>query len=193
MKTKEQSATALIILGSPRKKGNSAALAAEIERGLADSGVMTKEIKLHGMNISPCRGCDHCQKAGAPGCVIKDDMQELYPLLKQASIIVYASAIYWFSVTAQLKLFMDRCYALATEDANFLKGKKMAVALAYGDIDPFTSGAVNALRMFQDAFKYLDARLVGSVYGSASEPGEIAENKDLMRKAYDLGKRLAEG
>jgi hypothetical protein len=88
---------------------------------------------------------------------------------------------------------MDRCYALATEDANFLKGKKMAVALAYGDIDPFTSGAVNALRMFQDAFKYLDARLVGSVYGSASEPGEIAENKDLMRKAYDLGKRLAEG
>ncbi len=191
MKTSQQSATALILTASPRSGGNSTILAEQIGKGLESAGIKVETVRLHGKNIQPCRGCDYCQGAGSPGCVIKDDMQALYPVIKESAIIVYATPIYWFTVSAQLKLFMDRCYALATPEVNFLEGKRMAVALAYGDTDPFTSGCVNALRTFQDSFRYLDADFVGSVYGSASDAGEITENAEAMKKAFELGKALA--
>jgi hypothetical protein len=63
--------------------------------------------------------------------------------------------------------------------------------LAYADADPFVSGAVNALRTFQDAFTYIGAELVGAVYGSAAKAGEIKKNKALMDSAFDLGRKLA--
>ena len=87
-------------------------------------------------------------------------MQKLYSKLVAAEGVIYASPVYWFTVSAQMKLFMDRCYALVGPSGYALKGKKMAVALAYGDADPFRSGAVNALRTFQDAFTYVGAELV---------------------------------
>jgi hypothetical protein len=65
--------------------------------------------------------------------------------------------------------------------------------LTYGDSDPFNSGAVNALRTFQDGLGYIGAKIAGTVYGSASKAGEIAENQPLMGKAYCLGEQLAAG
>ena len=76
---------------------------------------------------------------------------------------------------------------------NLLAYKKFAFVLAYGDSDPFNSGAVNALRTFQDGMAYIGAQIAGTVYGSASKPGEIAGNEALMDKAYRLGQRLAAG
>jgi multimeric flavodoxin WrbA len=101
--------------------------------------------------------------------------------------------VYWFSVSAQTKLFMDRLYAFVGPKGHGLKGKKMGVILLYGDIDPFTSGAVNALRMFQDSFAYIGAPVEGMVYGSANAAGEVNENKVLLRDAAALGRRLAGG
>jgi len=72
-----------------------------------------------------------------------------------------------------------------------LAGKKFAILLSYADADPFLSGAVNAIRSFQDALQFLEAELVGMVYGSASEAGVIKKNKALMKDAYDLGLKLA--
>ncbi len=71
------------------------------------------------------------------------------------------------------------------------KGKRFGIVLTYADEDPFSSGAVNALRTFQDALGYVGAEIVGMVYGSASEKGEIKKNKSLLKKAYQLGKDLA--
>ena len=69
-------------------------------------------------------------------------------------------------------------------------GKRIAIAMTYGDTDPFTSGCVNALRTFQDIFRYEGAKIVGMVYGSAMEAGEIKSNGDLMKQAEALGKNL---
>ena len=91
-------------------------------------------------------------------------MRRLYPKLMAADAIVIASPIYWFTVSAQTKLFMDRWYALGGADGYALAGKKFGVVLAYADADPFSSGAVNALRTFQDAFSY------AGVPGIASAP-----------------------
>ena len=71
------------------------------------------------------------------------------------------------------------------------KGKKFGIILAYADEDPFRSGAVNALRTFQDAIRFLSAEITGMVYGSAWKAGEIKKNKTLLKKAYQLGKDLA--
>jgi hypothetical protein len=64
--------------------------------------------------------------------------------------------------------------------------------MAYGGEDAFDSGCVNALRTFQDAYSYVGANIVGMVYGSAMEPGEIKSNRALLREAKALGRRLAE-
>jgi multimeric flavodoxin WrbA len=118
-------------------------------------------------------------------------MQAIYPELRAADALVIASPVYWFTVSAQTKLFMDRCYALIDRDGWMLKRKKIGIVMTYGDSDPFNSGAINAFRTFQDGFGYVGAEIVGFVYGSASEAGEIRTNEAVMAAAYGLGRKLA--
>jgi len=190
MEKKARTKQVLVILGSPRKKGNSSALAARISRGAKSAGAEVETVFLQALKISPCRGCDTCKKQDSKGCAIKDDMQEIYPKLVAADAWVIASPVYWFTMSAQTKIFMDRCYALTAYAENPFVGKRIAIAMSYGDVDPFRSGCVNALRTFQDAYRYTGSKIVGMVYGSAIEVGEIADNKALMQEAEELGKRL---
>jgi multimeric flavodoxin WrbA len=181
----------MVVIGSPRRKGNSAALAQRVAVGAKDTGAQVETFFLHTMDIRPCTACDACRTKLKKDCIIKDDMKRLYPKMKAADGIVIASPIYWFTVSAQTKLFMDRWYALGGDDGYELAGKKFGIVLAYADADPFISGAVNALRTFQDAFNYIGAEMVGTVYGSAWKAGEIKKNKALMDAAYALGKKMA--
>lgn len=183
----------IIVLGSPRVEGNSAQLAERVAAGAAASGAAVETFYLHGMRISPCTACNSCQADTARDCAIDDDMRALYPKLRAADALVIASPIYWFNMSAQTKLFMDRCYALGGPDGTALTGKKIGILLTYADADPFCSGAVNALRTFQDSFNYVGADIVGMLYGQAGKAGEIRRNKELMQKAYDLGKKLGSG
>jgi multimeric flavodoxin WrbA len=190
LEKKAKNKQVLVVLGSPRKKGNSSTLAARISRGARSAGAEVETVFLHALRISPCRGCDTCKKQDTRGCAIKDDMQEIYQKLIEADAWVIASPVYWFTMSAQTKTFMDRCYALTAYAKNPFAGKRIAIAMSYGDADPVKSGCVNALRTFQDAYRYTGSKIVGTVYGSAVEVGEIARNKALMREAEELGKRL---
>jgi multimeric flavodoxin WrbA len=184
----------LIVKGSPREHGNSASLANQVAAGARAAGADVEDVYLHGLEIRACDGCDFCQGAPEMGCAIEDDMQSLYPKIREADAIVYASPVYWFTISAQLKLFMDRCYALGGGSdyvaSHALAGKRIGIVLAYGGDDPFDSGAINAIRMFQDVFSYIPAEIVGIVYGCASEAGEIEQDSSLMAKAYELGQKL---
>jgi len=181
----------LALLSSPRKKGNSNTLTKQIIKSAETEGAAVETIYLHGMNISPCQGCYACQRKGSKGCAIDDDMQSLYPKLIAADTWIISSPVYWFTMCAQAKLFMDRCFALFASGPKVLTGKRIGIAMSYGDSDPFNSGCVNALRTFQDAYNYVGAKIIGKVYGSAEEPGEIAANTALMAEAEALGKKLA--
>ncbi len=182
----------LIALASPRRKGNSTILARRLAAGARAAGAEVQTIRLHGMDIRPCTACDGCRKDAADDCVLPDEMTALSPTLRACDALVIASPIYWFTVSAQTKLFMDRWYALGgPQGYPDLKGKRVGVVLTYADPDPFVSGAANALRMFQDACRYVGADLVGMVYGSAWEAGEIKANKALLKQARELGKQLA--
>ncbi|MFH1349906.1 MAG: flavodoxin family protein [Pseudomonadota bacterium] len=191
MSTRKEPRKVLVLLGSPRKNGNSAILAEQIAKGAKAAGAEVEIIFLHGMKIAPCQSCYACHKKKSKGCAIEDDMQQIYQKLIQADTWVIASPVFWFNMSAQTKLFMDRCFALPAYKKDGFAGKRIAIAMSYGDTDPFTSGCVNALRSFQDAYRYVGAEIVGMVYGSALERGGIQSNNPLMKDAEELGKRLA--
>ena len=179
----------LVFKGSPRAKGNSSILADKAAEGAKNAGAQVESFSLHKMDIRPCDACDICQETEA--CVLGDDMQQLYPRLRQADAIVIASPIYWFTVSAQTKLFIDRWYALESPRGSALKGKQFGILLTYGDSDPYSSGAINAIRTFQDMFRYIQADMVGMVYGTASNEGDVLNLPELLERAYKLGEKLA--
>jgi multimeric flavodoxin WrbA len=180
----------LILLGSPRKKGNSAALASRVAKGAESVGARVESLFIHSMDIKPCQACWKCQSPDAEGCVIKDDMQQVFPKLIEADSWVIATPVHWFNMSAQTKLWMDRCFALARYGKNPFK-KKVGIVLTYGDSDAFKSGAVNAIRCFQDSFNYTGTTIAGVVYGSALNPGDIEANTGVMDEAEKLGMKLA--
>jgi len=182
----------LVLLGSPRKKGNSAALAEQIIKGAESMGAKVEKLYLNGMKIKPCQACYSCRKENSKGCAVDDDMQSIYPKLINSDVWVIASPVYFFTMSAQTKIFMDRCFALLGNDKTKspFVGKKIAIAMSYEDVDPFKSGCVNALRSFQDTYNYVGAKIIGMVYGRADAVGEIKANTAMMEEAEELGKKL---
>jgi multimeric flavodoxin WrbA len=183
----------LVLLGSPRRKGNSAILAEAIAGGAKAAGAAVETVFIHALEIAPCKACFACQKPKSKGCAIDDEMQPIYRKMLEAEAWVIASPVYWFTMSAQTKLWMDRCLAFGAYGKDPFEGKRIALAMSYGGEDPFDSGCVNALRTFQDAYRYVGAEIVGTVYGSAMEPGDIRANKALLREAKGLGRKLVSG
>jgi len=179
----------LVFKGSPREKGNNSILAEQAVGGAKNAGARVESFSLQSMDIRPCDGCDICQETGV--CVLKDDMQLLYPKLREAEAIVIASPIYWFTISAQTKLFIDRWYALQSTQGSDLKARQFGILLTYGDTDPYTSGAINAIHTFQDITRYLKAEIVGIVYGTANKEGDILNQPEILKRAYQLGEKLA--
>ena len=179
----------LVLKGSPREKGNSAALATRAAAGAIDAGAAVDSIYLHAMDIRPCDGCDLCIEGGVP-CVIEDDMQALYPKLLEADSLLLASPIYWFTYAAQLKLCIDRWYGLWNTHKEAFRDKPVGIILTYGDTDLYTSGGINAIHAFESMFRFLHAPIIGMVYGSVSDPGDAEKQPELMQAAYQLGSRL---
>lgn len=180
----------LILKGSPRAKGNSNALADQVTMGAIQSGAQVDTFTLQDMEIAPCNACDACQINSDQKCTIDDDMQLIYPKLLAADAIVLASPVYWFTLSAQLKLCIDRWYALETTKGSLLKGKQFALLLTYGDSDPYTSGGINAIRTFEDMCRYLQSPVAGILYATAMDAGDVKKQSGLLERAYKLGQKL---
>ncbi len=180
----------LILKSSPRKGANSSLLADQIAAGARDAGAAVESFDLHPLTINPCDACDVCRGRKDAGCIIDDDMQMLYPRLRAADAIVLASPVYWFSLSAQAKLCIDRWYALEGPSGSALAGKQFGFVLTYGDSDPYSSGAINAIRTLQDICRYLKADIADIIYGAVSAPEEIKNQPELLERAFQLGLRL---
>src|SRR5512136_973614 len=100
----------LILIGSPRKKGSSAVLAAEAARGLTEQGIETETIFLNDLKIRGCQACYWCKKNDVADCAVKDDMQKIHRLMKECDGMIVASPIYFGGVTAQAKAWLDRMF-----------------------------------------------------------------------------------
>jgi len=179
----------LILIGSPRKDGNSAVLAHETARGARAGGASVEIVHLHDLAISPCTGCGACRFSVDAPCVLSDDMTDLYPRLREANAIVIATPIYSYNMSAQTKLLIDRLYALGSREGNALQGKRFGFLVVYGAADAFSSGAMTAMRCFHDTFAR-KATWMDMVHGTATEAGSAKRNALLMDAAARLGAEL---
>ena len=115
------------ICGSPRQQATEHVLK-EALRMLETQGFETRFFTVRGKRIEFCTHCDYCLEHKE--CVFKDDMQEVYALLKEADGIIFATPVYNGGVSAQTKAVMDRCRAVVAADKNFFKYKVgMGIAL----------------------------------------------------------------
>ena len=143
---------AVVLFGSPRKKGNTAELARTVIATLKDKGWGVRTLYLNDMNIRPCQGCYTCLPGGV--CKIKDDMKDVRKYIMESDLIVYATPIYWFGPSGQLKLAMDRSIAFMDENfASRVKGKKAITLTTFGDEN--MDSCQPAIDMFTKTFDLL--------------------------------------
>ena len=118
----------LIFNGSPRE-GNTVEALKALYEGLADyPDIEVQEIKAADAHIIPCEGCDACMRSG--DCIFEDDSIEINKLVKEADFLLFATPVYWWGVTAQLKLVMDKFYACHEE---FMKCPKKVGTIVIGE------------------------------------------------------------
>ena len=180
----------LAVVGSPRKGGNTDVLIDQLISGAAGAGAEVEKIYLNDLKITPCQACYACKKK--PGCVIQDDMQKLYPKVLAADAILFGTPVYWWTVSAQMKLFLDRWFALMDADyQSLVKGKRAALAVVCQD--PDTKGmTAPIIHMFKEGLEFIGVKYVGEVTASCDKKGEVAENATAMRAARELGRRTAQ-
>lgn len=182
----------LILIGSPRKQGNSAFLAGTAARSARAAGADVKQVFLHDLRILPCTGCAVCRSGIDAPCILDDDMSSLHAELRRADAILIATPIYSYDMTAQTKLLMDRLYALGSDaEGNALAGKRFGFLVVYGDRDPFNSGAATAMRCFHDTFAR-KASWIRMVHGTAYHAWDAARNRPLTDAAAKLGADLVQ-
>lgn len=186
----------LVVTSSPRAGSNSTELALRLARGCREAGAEVDTVDIGRLPVGPCKACDWCHQHAGSGCTLKDGMQEVYPKIRKADTLVLATPIYCFTMSAQLKIFLDRLYALMAEaelpGGYSFQGRKLALCITYGDCDVFQSGGINAIRAVQDLCKYLGVEYVGAVYGTANAAGEIVSNGALLEEAFTFGKSLVQ-
>ncbi|WMJ86996.1 flavodoxin family protein [Anaerocolumna sp. MB42-C2] len=118
----------LTILGSPKENGKTAKALKLFEENILSQGNEVESIHIKDYNINGCQGCYACMgKKNEPGCVQKDDAASLFDKMAAAKVIVLASPLYSFDLTAQLKPFVDRCFCLT--NTTILNGKRMALLI----------------------------------------------------------------
>jgi len=175
----------LILSTSPRRNSNSEALAEAFARGAAGAGHEVEMISLRGKELHFCLGCFACQKSGK--CVIRDDMQEIVPKMEQADVLAFATPIYYYEMSGQMKTLLDRANPLFVSDYRFREVYFLASAAEEEEYVP--ARALSGLEGWVECFP--EARLAGAVFGGGvTESGEMKDHPGKLQAAYALGKNL---
>ena len=176
----------IILNGSPRQNGNTSALTAEFTRGALENGNRVTEFHLNTMNIHGCLGCCCGGKDPASPCVQKDDMEKIYPVYKEADIVVLATPLYYWTISGQLKTAFDRLFAVAECDPDYRNPKKDTVLLMAAEGHDFEE----SLYWYDRLGKHLGWKSLGKVLcGEVMAVGDIKGRKELS-DAYELGKSI---
>lgn len=175
----------LIISTSLRNNSNSDVLARECESGARDAGLDVEYVSLKGKEIKYCIGCLSCQKTNK--CVLKDDVADIMAKVKEAEVIVYATPIYYYEMSGQMKTLLDRLNPLYTSDYKFRD--IYMIATAADDSDTTFDKVYSGLSGWVDCFE--KASLRGKVVaGGIDEAGSVNNFVDIKNKAYELGRGL---
>ena len=187
----------LVISTSPRVKSNSDALANEFIRGAKEAGHEVEKVSIREKNIQFCKGCLACSKKnradefnrgeGGKICIIKnDDMGEIIQKMHDADVICWVTPIYYYEMSAQMKVVIDRGNPLYTSDYHFRDIYMISTAAEDEEFVPKLAEA--GLTGCIDCFE--KASLKGTVFGGGvNDLGDI-EGHPALQKAYEMGKRI---
>ena len=173
----------LIVSGSPRKGGNTDIMAETFREEVVKKGHQAELVSLSGKKIAPCLGCQYC--FGHDGqCVQRDDMAQLLEKVDQADLLVLASPIYWFDITAQEKAVIDRLYAFGATGFPFTKTALLLVSHSEGVYDA-------AIAMYKSACAYCKWEDQGIVTISGMTERDSMASSPKLEKVRELARKLA--
>jgi len=182
------------IKGSPRKGGNTDVLLDEAVRGAREEGAEVREIILRELKITPCLEIYACLKEGR--CPIQDDMTDLYGAMEESHRLILSSPIFFYSVSATTKAFIDRCqagwsrrYVLKRRITSPIERKGAFIAVGATKGKKLFEGVKLTVKYFFDAIDmaFAEELLIRGV----DLKGEILDHPEYLKEAYELGRRMA--
>ncbi|WP_293716562.1 flavodoxin family protein [uncultured Parabacteroides sp.] len=173
----------LILSSSPRRGGNSDMLCDEFMRGAMDSNNKVEKVFLRDKTIHPCLGCSVCSQYKKP-CPQKDDAAEIIDKILRADIIVMATPVYFYAMSAQMKMLIDRCCGPYTE----MRNKEFYFIATAAEDDPaIMERIVTNFKGFLDCLE--NPTIKGYVFcGGVWHVGEIKGNP-VLQEAYEMGRK----
>jgi multimeric flavodoxin WrbA len=173
----------VVLSGSPRKGATTDRLTAAFIEGAKAVGHEVSCFRVADMKIEGCRGCGNCiSERGV--CVIKDDMQQILESLKQAEGIVLASPVYYFSITAQLKLAVDRLYSQLRVGMPI---KRAALLMTCGGASEAAASSVSMFRQISSRLNWEEAGII--ITSHLHKPDEI-DGREELDSAKQLGQKF---
>ncbi len=186
----------LIINGSPRKGGNTDILTDTLLESALENGASAEKIRLVKLKVKPCLECGGCDETGK--CIIEDDGKELFDKIAEAKVLVVASPIFFYNITAITQAMVERSQACWVRKYLLKKGpwggrRRKGIFISVGATKGkmLFDGVVRIIRYFFDA---VDADYQGALlYRNTEAKGAIKRNKEAMEHMKELGKLLAAG
>ncbi len=176
----------LIISTSLRNNANSEILAHEVEKGAKDAGHDVEFVTLKDKNMAFCKGCMACQKLGR--CVINDDAIEITEKMKNADVIVWATPIYYYEMSGQMKTLIDRSNSLYTADYRFRE--IYAITTSADGTNGVAHTVLNGLKGWIACFSK-GVKLCGWIEGGGLDnPSDVNNSPSLLKQAYDMGNNI---
>lgn len=175
----------LILNGSPHTNGTTAVLRKAFEERAVANGHEVTTFHAAKEDLHACLGCDHCRTTDK-GCVYKDSMEKLNPLLLEAECVVFVTPLYYFGMSAQIKMVIDRFYA---NNSTFRELNKKAILIAAcGDADDWTLDALDA--HYHVLCNYLHWENIGELNAIGMYTPADLEKSDYVQKAKELADSL---
>lgn len=184
-----KSKNVLVLLGSRREDGNSTRLAFAFADAASARGHVVQSIRVPALDIAPCDGCDECRQTPAAACVLRDDMESVYPLLRNADVLVFATPLHFYAWSAPLKTLVDRMYCLAPSRKRNLKGKaSVLLAVAADDRRAAFAGLAATYRLVAG---FMGWKPLGEVFvPDVSAEGDISRAGRALAKAEQLAAKI---
>ena len=173
----------LVITGSPRKNGNSNALASEFIRGASEAGHSVQRFDAGNARVHPCTGCNSCGMDGP--CVFEDDFLKVREHVIDADMVVFATPMYYFGFSAQIKAVIDRFYAI---NGKIHVHKKAALLMTYADSAERKARPINV--HYEELLHYLGWEDSGRVIAPGVWTEGSVKGTEYPRMAYELGRRV---
>jgi multimeric flavodoxin WrbA len=183
------------LFGSPRRGGNTEILLEEALRGAEKEGAKVERLYLSDFTITPCKECHGCDETG--NCIILDDMEKIYPKLLEADVVILASPIFFYGVTAWTKALIDRSQALwvrkylLKEPSLGKEGKKRKgffISLGATKGQKVFEGSILTVKYF---FDVLNAEYAGDLlFRGVEAKGDILKHPEALQQAFEAGRKL---